>query len=341
MLTFIHIWLTISAEEDSLMKMRHKKRSVLAGLFVLLLVIIISWVVMYFAAENQDAQYRAAVASSQKKSIGALFPWDRVQSTDQPSNANRESVMQMQTNATEEINVGEWMSGMEVPKFPVHEIVSRYKSKSTHTSAEKGELISGLSYCANRRTVGQIAGQQRSRGSVDEANSLLDVHESYLKYCNGLDDSAFSLRKNLLAELAESGHAEAKMMFFEAGPLGRWPTNNEYIPLSSEEIANWNKAAVTYLEQTAKEGDVRSYKSLASMYGASRDDPILGGLSNESTSYAYELLWVSSVQNNPETSNELRESLNNYLSHIVSKFTPDQRREGMKKAAQIQLNLSR
>ncbi|MDA8444167.1 hypothetical protein [Paracidovorax valerianellae] len=281
----------------------------------------------------------SAVVPVSDRLKGSAFPWERVQTDEESNEVTRELNSVTHAISDEKLNIADWMTGMHKPKYPVHEIFSKYSAKSAHTNLEKGQIISGLSYCANRRTVGQVAGAQRSRGSVDDANSLLDVNQDYIKYCGGLNDSAFSLRKNILAELAESGDAEAKMLYFEAGPLGRWPTSNEHIPLTQDEIASWNKTAVQFLEQAAKEGDLRSYKTLASMYGASKDDPILGSLSNQSTSYAYELLWISSLQSNHETSKELKDSLNNYMSYVVDKFTPEQRREGMKKAAQIQSNL--
>jgi hypothetical protein len=281
---------------------------------------------------------KPAVSPIPNTSNGSVFPWERVPAQEQYS-PKLSSVSHASTD--EELNVADWMNGMDKPKVPVHEIVSKYRTKSVHTNSEKGELVSALSFCANRRTVGQAAGEQRSSGSVDDANSLLDVHNDYIKYCGGLDDSAFLFRKNILAELAESGDAEAKMLYFDAGPLGRWPTPNEYIPLSQDEISSWNKTAVKFLEMTAKDGDSRSYKTLASMYGAGKDDPILGGISSPSDSYAYELLWISSIKNNPETPKELKESLNNYLSYMMSKFTPEQMNEGVRKADQIQSNMKK
>lgn len=317
---------------------RFKKRSVATGLVILCLFVVITFLVMTGTSGSSGIEGKPAVAPVSNTSNGSVFPWERVRAQEQPSpKLNSES----QASTDEELNVADWMSGMEKPKIPVHEIVSKYRAKSIHTNSEKGELVSALSFCANRRAVGQIAGAQRSSGSVDDANSLLDVHKDYIKYCGGLDDSAFSLRKNILADLAESGDAEAKILYFDAGPLGRWPMPNEHIPLTQDEISSWNKTAVQFLEMTAKDGDLRSYKTLASMYGASKDDPILGGISSPGDSYAYELLWISSIQNNIETPKELKENLNNYMSYMMNKFTPEQRREGVKKADQIRSNMKK
>jgi hypothetical protein len=305
---------------------------------ILCLFVVITFLVMTRTSGSSDIEGKPAVATVSNTLSGSVFPWERVPAQEQYSpKLSSES----QASTDEELNVADWMSGMDKPKIPVHEIVSKYKAKSAHTNSEKGELVSALSFCANRRTVGQVAGEQRSSGSVDDANSLLDVHKDYIKYCGGLDDSAFLFRKNILAELAESGDAEAKMLYFDAGPLGRWPTPNEHIPLSQDEISSWNKTAVHFLEITAKDGDLRSYKTLASMYGASKDDPILGGISSPSDSYAYELLWISSINNNPEAPKELKQSLNNYMSHMMSKFTLEQRREGLKKVEKIQSDMKK
>jgi len=320
---------------------RFKKRAVLTALVVLCLVIFTIYLARTSATGPRGVAGSPAVVQASDRSNGSAFPWERVKSDEPFNNDSRELNSEAQASTDEEINVADWMSGMDKPKIPVHEIVSKYRSKSAHTNTEKGQLISALSFCANRRSVSQVAGAQRSSGSVDDANSLLDVHKDYKKYCGGLEDSAFSLRRSILAELAESGDAEAKMLYFEAGPLGRWPTPNEHIPLTQDEIASWNKTAVQFLEQTAKEGDFRSYKTLASMYGASKEDPVLGSLSSPSSSYAYELLWISSIQNNPETPKELKDSLNNYMIHMVNKFTPEQIREGVKKAGKIQLNMEK
>lgn len=326
-------------EDNFLPTQRFAKRSAVTVLVVLCLIAIIACLVITEKTKSGGMDGQAAVVPVSGGLRGSAFPWERAQTGEQSSGVEQGLDSEAQAISAEKLNVADWMTGMDKPKSPVHEIFSKYSAKSTHTNAEKGEMISGLSYCANRRTVGQVAGAQRSRGSVDDANSLLDVHQDYLKYCGGLNDSAFSLRKSILAELAERGDADARMSYFEAGPLGRWPTPNEYIPLTQDEIASWNKTAVQFLEQATREGDSRSYKTLASMYGASKDDPILGSLSNQSTSYAYELLWISSIQSNRETPKELKDSLNNYMSHVISKFTPEQKREGMKKAAQIQSNL--
>jgi hypothetical protein len=313
----------------------------MTALVVLCLIVFAIYLVRTSATGSRAIAGSSVVVPTSDRPNGSAFPWEIVKSDEPPKNASQGLNSEAKANTDEEINVADWMTGMEKPNIPVHEIVSKYRSNNYHTSAEKAQLVSGLSYCANRRTVGVVAGEQRSRGAVDDANSLLNVHQDYIKYCSGLDDAAFSLRRSIVENLADSGIAEAKIMFFEAGPLGRWPTANEHIPLTQDEIATWNKTAVKYLEQNVKDGDFRSYKTLASMYGASAGDPILGQISNQSTAYAYESLWVASLLANPETPKEVRASLANYMRNIEGKLSPEGKKEGLEKAARIHLNMKK
>ncbi|WP_343593954.1 hypothetical protein [Paracidovorax wautersii] len=320
---------------------RSKTRALVIAIVVLFLVVSTIYLVMTRASGQRGIAGSPAIRSASNGSNGSVFPWERGQSEELSKNGSRVGNSEAQAIANEELNVAGWMTGMQKPKIPVHEIVAKYRGSSLHNDSQKEELVSGLSYCANRRTVGQVVGDQRSHGLVEEANSLATVHQDYIKYCGGLDDSAFLLRRDVLADLAGSGVVEAKEMYFEAGPLGRWPAANEYIPLSSDEISSWGRKSVQLLEQSIRDGDFRSYKTLASIYGSSADDPVLGSFSNPSTSYAYEVLWVSSMQGNPETPKELKDSLRNYMDSLATKFTAEQRREGAEKAEKIRLDMKK
>lgn len=304
----------------------------LIGLFAVVMTASLVYTAMQPDAMQSAGTPQKAAKSQEQKSTG----------TDDRTGNEAASTAEVSQGATEsgdewsEDNgdVAAWFTSMEHPERPVHEIVARYKGEKSRDRRIKAELIKGLTYCHNRRSMDAVVGSHRSQGDVAAAAGLMDEYHAYLKYCSSLNPSSFQLRETVIGELAEGGDLQAKSHYFEVGPLGRWPSDAEYLPMTQQGIAAWNEKAIRYLNEALKAGDRRSLKTLATIYGT-RGDSILGGLHNESWAYAYETLWIASVLADPRISKEAKEGMAKYRADVEGKFTPETRREGLKKAQEI------
>lgn len=310
----------------------------LIGFFVLVVVASLVYFVMQSGSKQSGEGNQTTVEGQAREKFREA---DRVSNEDVFKEDKPGRVVESgDTLAADEVDVAAWVISMDPPERPVHEIVSRYRGVKNHDNRLRAELIKGLTYCENRRSIGEIVGGHRSKGDVSAAAELMDEYHGYLKYCSGLDPSSIRLREVVVGELADGGDMQAKSLYFQIGPMGRWPGENEYIPMSKQDIDAWNNKAIRYLNETLRAGDYRSLKTLASMYAAPRD-LILGGLHNESMAYAYESLWIASVLADPQSSKEAKDGIAKYRTILEGRVSAETRRDGLNKAEEIYININK
>jgi hypothetical protein len=241
-------------------------------------------------------------------------------------------VLQKSSKTAEETSaddgsVSDAITGLAVPRKNVRVLFDDFHRNINPSQSEKIELLSALSFCANRINVAAVIGNERGRGSTDmaEMQALKSTHEDYVKYCGDLPDGAYHARRDILNNLANQGDVNAKAMYFEVGPLGRWPQPNEHVPMTNEQIDSWVDKSIEFLRQNSGEGNFQAYKTLATIYGGTADDPILGRVMDPVKAYTYDYLWVNSIMANPNTSLKIRNEMGAYLARISNNLTADQR----------------
>lgn len=117
--------------------------------------------------------------------------------------------------------------------------------------------------------------------------------------------------------------------------MGRWPGDEEYLPLTKDQINEWSALAVSYLQQSAQAGDRGAYKTLASIYKVDSEDRIIGGYSDKMTSYAYDYVWAASVVADPDVPETTKRSVTAYIRKIESGLSSTEKDEGRAKALAI------
>lgn len=229
------------------------------------------------------------------------------------------------------------ISGMAAPKKIVSKLISDYRSNASPSAEEKMELLSALSFCANRRSITTVIGEERGKGTSNptEMQGLNATYAEYIKYCTDLSDDSYLTRRSILDSLAAQGHPEARSSYFEVGPLGRWPQENEHIPLSKEQIDDWIETSVNHLLKNSNEGDFQAYKTLATIYESRPDDPILGKSADKVKAYTYDYLWGTSIVANPKTSTEVKNSIATYLNEKGKELNSAQIDQAHKNAVKI------
>lgn len=229
------------------------------------------------------------------------------------------------------------ISGMTVPKEIVSKMISDYRSNATPSAEEKLDLLSALSFCANRRSITTVIGEKRGKGTSTptEMQGLNATYADYIKYCADLSDDSYLTRLSILDSLATQGHSEARSSYFEVGPLGRWPQENEYIPLSNGQMDEWIETSINHLQKNSKAGDFQAYKTLATIYGSSPDDPILGKSADRVKAYTYDYLWVTSLVANPATPDEVKNGVADYLKKKAKELNAAQLEQARANAMKI------
>lgn len=238
-----------------------------------------------------------------------------------------------------ESSISDAIMGLAMPKKIVSKLLADYRSKENPSTEERIEVLSALSFCANKRELATVIGEKRGDGvaTQEEMQGLNSTYEGYIKYCADLADESYLTRRLILDALAKQGNAEARSMYFEVGPLGRWPQDNEYIPLSKEDINDWINTSISHLHSNVKEGDFRIYKTLAAIHGSSPDDAILGQASDKIKSYAYDYLWVTFLAANPSTPSEVKSKVADYLKHRGKELSAAQIDQARRSAMKIHL----
>ncbi|WP_146749223.1 hypothetical protein [Paracidovorax anthurii] len=272
-------------------------------------------------------------AGQQASASQSQFPWHLA--TGQEQGGRRGELAAHEEKKDLKQSLASMLSPLENPRLPVDKMVAQYLGKHKRSLEDQMEIISALSFCANRRGLGNVIAQSRSAGLAEEVRELSVSYDAYVEYCKNLGDGYYSLRKDILGSLAASGDLEAKKLYFEVGPMGRWLGDEEYLPLTKEQINEWSALAVSYLQQSAQAGDRGAYKTLASIYKVDSEDRIIGGYSDKMTSYAYDYVWAASVIADPDVPETTKRSVTAYIRKIESGLSSTEKDEGRAKALAI------
>lgn len=136
--------------------------------------------------------------------------------------------------------------------------------------------------------------------------------------------------------LAQAGDNDAKISFFDVGPFGRWPDENEHIPMSNEDLDAWLTTAIAYMKDVAREGAPSVYMRLGGIYSADPSDPVLGRISDPVRAYAYDYLGAFLIQKNAPP--DVRKNMLAFMALSENKVSPEQREQGRQMAKEIMEN---
>ena len=241
----------------------------------------------------------------------------------------------LRTENSPQLNTATAFGGMGKPKKPVHKHISEYMMERNHAKESDLALLADLSFCANRYSINSIIAQEKGRdpaGAAELEKSLND----YTEYCVGVNDRDYLMRREILQKMADKGDGEAQVLFFHAGPAGRWFNENEYIPMTSEEISSWLDTSISYLKASAQSGNTEAYQVLGSIYSADEKSPLLGRVHDPVQAYAYNYLWASleASKSPPNT----RAAIMRYMEAVEQTVTPEQREQGRRLARDIFIN---
>lgn len=235
---------------------------------------------------------------------------------------------------SKEPNISTAVAGLARPLKPVHLHIDDFLSKTSQTRSEKLSLLADLSFCANRRAVSKIISHEKGK-NPSEAMELDAALKEYTDYCSSVHDRGYLLRSEILRTLAQNGDVDAKALFFHAGPIGRWPDENEYLPMPEEDVENWVNTSISYLIESAESGNIGAYQTLGSIY-SSHESPIMSRVSDPVEAYAYNYLWATLTSANSTSS--ARDALTRYIEEIERNITTEQRERGRARAQEIFIN---
>lgn len=235
-------------------------------------------------------------------------------------------------------DIAKALSGLSVPKKSVALTVQEFLAKPNPDKSDRMDLLTDLSFCANRRNVSQYIGEERGRDPEMAARMNPSLH-AYYQHCTGVSDRDYILRRDLVQALAQEGDTEAKASFYSIGPVGRWPDENEHVAMSNEEIDTWLNTAIHYLNDAALAGNPLVFMHLAGIYASDPSDPIMGRVSDPVRAYAYDYVGAHLIQAN--ASPEVRANLFRYMEGVEKNISREDRERGRQLAGEIFANLKK
>lgn len=223
----------------------------------------------------------------------------------------------------------------DTPAQPVHLLVQAYLRQPQPSKEDAMAVLAGLSFCANKRNISQHIGEERARDPemVEKMGATL---QNYYRNCTALNDRDYILRREIMHALAQAGDNDAKISFFDVGPFGRWPDENEHIPMSNEDLDAWLTTAIAYMKDVAREGAPSVYMRLGGIYSADPSDPVLGRISDPVRAYAYDYLGAFLIQKNAPP--DVRKNMLAFMALSENKVSPEQREQGRQMAKEIMEN---
>ncbi len=311
------------------MKLEHKR--VFAGLVAAAAIGVGFWI---YADRGQApphlaTQQKAGQGASPAVDAGAgAFPWERASHVDAGG-----ATLGKSEESKEKGWITSALISLDPPALPVSKILEAYRNTPSPSPQQKMAVLAALSYCENKRPLSQLLADKRSRG--ESTQQTAEELEKSRELCRQVPDSAYMLRRQIIQAEADSGSIEAMLSFSDAGPLGRWPDKDEYVPLTSAEMQQWQKQSIDYLERAASLGSLDAYKALSGIYAPRAADNGGASYQNAATSYAYDYIWATGKLMSPDLSAEAKQQLHSYIKYQESQLTVEQMKEGRKQAKTI------
>jgi len=241
----------------------------------------------------------------------------------------------------DEALIFESLRNVPIPADSVKNLVRNYTNINNPTLKESLEVVSALSFCERRVAYGETpdAAAGRSQQLPDAAaRRSQQLQEEYATYCADLEDVDYLENKNIMRSLIQAGYIEAKLMYYDVGPLGKRAAEEEIINAIGEDAARqWLDEAIDHLLDYARDGGSRpdiAYSVLAAMHGGFAEKPPAGSVFGEQfdaeKAYAYEYLRAAALIAHPppaappEVARQIQENCLQSLRRMEGELTPEQ-----------------
>lgn len=249
-----------------------------------------------------------------------------------PHHIQAEHISTAHTLSTPQKGITAAIVDPDTPAQPVHLLVQNYLQQPQPSKEDSMAVLAGLSFCANKRNISQSIEEERT-ANPEIAERINAALQNYYQHCAAVNDRDYFLRRKIVHALAQAGDSDAKISFFDVGPFGRWPDDNEHIPMSNEELDTWLTMATAYMKDVAREGKPSVYIRLGGIYSADPSDPILGRISDPVRAYAYDYLGAALIQKNAPAG--MKEEMLAFMARSENKVSPEQREQGRELAQKI------